>query len=126
MSVLNETAVKQFLAEDSGGPVVMLNLLKFAPSGGAEKYLAYLDKFATTGVQQRYGVEVMYAGTGAPYLAGDGESRDGRPWDMVALVRYPSRQHFADMIVDPDYLAFEHLRTEALTAAVLQPTTPNG
>lgn len=119
MSVLDEAAVEQFVSDGPGDPVVMLNLLRFAPDGGAEKYLAYLEKFATTGVQQRYGVELVYAGSGAAPLATDGE-----PWDMVALVRYPSRQHFADMIVDPDYLEFEHLRTEAVTSAVLQPTTP--
>jgi uncharacterized protein (DUF1330 family) len=43
---------------------------------------------------------------------------------MVALVSYPSRQSFADMVNDPDYEAFEHLRTEAVADAVLQPTIP--
>lgn len=42
---------------------------------------------------------------------------------MVLLVRYPSRQTFVDMVRDPVYLEFEHLRTEALTDAVLQATT---
>ena len=42
---------------------------------------------------------------------------------MVALVSYPSRQHFVDMVNDPDYLEFEHLRAEAVATAVLQPTT---
>lgn len=48
----------------------------------------------------------------------------GQVWDMVALVRYPSRQAFADMIRDPDYRAISHFRNEALAEAVLQPTTP--
>jgi hypothetical protein len=29
-----------YVAEDPDGPVVMLNLLRFRPDGGAEKYLA--------------------------------------------------------------------------------------
>ena len=43
---------------------------------------------------------------------------------MVLLVRYPSRRHFVDMIGDPDYQQFEHLRAEAVSTAVLQPTVP--
>ncbi|AQA03262.1 hypothetical protein BVC93_13480 [Mycobacterium sp. MS1601] len=119
MSVLDEAAVQKFLAEDDGGPVVMLNLVKFEPDGGEAKYLSYLEKFETSGVKERYNVEVVYGGAGSAPLAAD-----GRIWDMVALVRYPSRRHFAEMIVDPDYVAFEHLRSEAVVAAVLQPTTP--
>ncbi len=45
---------------------------------------------------------------------------------MVALVRYPSRQAFADMIRDPDYQAVAHFRSEALVESVLQPTVPLG
>ena len=33
----------QFLAEDPGGPVVMLNLLRFRPDGGRERYQQYVD-----------------------------------------------------------------------------------
>jgi hypothetical protein len=43
---------------------------------------------------------------------------------MVVLVRYPSRQHFTQMVGDPSCHEFEHLRTEALVQAVLQATTP--
>ena len=32
--------LKRYLAEDPGGPVVMLNLLRFAPDGGRERYAA--------------------------------------------------------------------------------------
>jgi hypothetical protein len=40
----------------------------------------------------------------------------------VLLVRYPSRRAFSDMVRDPEYQVGTHLRTEALTEAVLQPT----
>jgi uncharacterized protein (DUF1330 family) len=42
----------------------------------------------------------------------------------VLIVRYPSRQAFSAMVRDPAYQAVTHLRTEALTEAVLQATVP--
>ncbi len=50
----------------------------------------------------------------------------GQEWDAVVLVRYPSREAFSRMVADPQYHAISHLRTEALTEAVLQATTPRG
>ena len=116
MSAL-DTSVSRFLAADPNGPVVMLNLIRFAP-GGQAKYMQYIERFSSSGVNERYGVTIVYAGGGHPSLAADGGD-----WDMVALVSYPSRQNFVDMVDDPDYLAFEHLRSEAVATAVLQPTT---
>ncbi|MEU0498140.1 hypothetical protein [Mycobacterium sp. NPDC006124] len=117
MSALDTSRLDQFLAADPQGPVVMLNLIRFAP-GGHAKYLQYIERFGTSGISERYGVTIVYAGGGHPSLVSDGAD-----WDMVALVSYPSRQHFVDMVGDPDYLAFEHLRSEAVATAVLQPTT---
>jgi hypothetical protein len=48
----------------------------------------------------------------------------GQDWDAVLLVRYPSRKAFSKRVADPDYRQITHLRTEALSEAVLQPTTP--
>ena len=110
-----------YLAEAPDGPVVMLNLLRFAPDGAA-KYLAYAQSFEAAGINAKYGVEVVYAGQGGAALVAE----DGQQWDMVALIRYPSRQHFVDMVNDPVYREFEHLRTEALVEAVLQATVPAG
>ncbi|WP_437964321.1 hypothetical protein WMF04_31985 [Sorangium sp. So ce260] len=47
----------------------------------------------------------------------------GRPArDTVALVRYPSRRAFADMLADPEYAVADPVRMSALSEAVLQPT----
>lgn len=108
----------RFLAEDPGGPVVMLNLLRFRPEGGRERYMQYVEQLG--GIGAKYGLEVVYAGDGGRPLVGE----TGQEWDTVALVRYPSRQTFSDMVRDPDYLAMEYLRTEALIETVLQPTVP--
>lgn len=113
-----EDAVQQMVREDPASPVVMLNLLRFRPDGGELSYLAYLEHNAA--VWARYGVEPLYAGTGGRPLVAE----SGQDWDAVAVVRYPSRQAFLDMIRDPEYLANEHYRTNALTESVLQPTTP--
>jgi uncharacterized protein (DUF1330 family) len=109
------------LAEDPGGPVVMLNLLRFRPDGGREVYQEYVERVGA-GMSAKYGLTFDYLGEGGPVLVGG----DGHAWDMVALVRYPSRQAFVDMVRDPEYRAVAHLRTEALVDAVLQPTVPLG
>jgi uncharacterized protein (DUF1330 family) len=119
MSILDASDLERFVAADPSGPVVMLNLLRFVPDGSV-RYMQYIERFSTSGLNERYGVSILYAGTGHPSLV----AAEGGDWDMVALVSYPSRQSFADMVNDPDYEAFEHLRTEAVADAVLQPTIP--
>ncbi|RBY88415.1 DUF1330 domain-containing protein [Blastococcus sp. TF02A-26] len=109
--------LKRFLQEDPGGPVVMLNLLRFA-EGGRESYARYAAALRETFLG-RYGAEVVYAGDGATPLVAE----EGQAWDAVLLVRYPSREAFSRMVADPEYQQFTHFRTEALTEAVLQPTT---
>ncbi len=109
--------LKRYLAEDPGGPVVMLNLLRFRHEGGRERYAEYLAHFREHGA--RHGAEVLYVGTGSTAVVAE----DGQAWDAVLLVRYPSRQAFSDMVRDPAYSAGTHLRTEALLEAVLQATT---
>ena len=110
--------LKRFLAEDPWGPVVMLNLLRFRPDGGRDSYLSYARHFREQ--SHRFGAAVLYVGDGSTALVAE----DGQAWDAVLLVRYPSRQAFSDMVRDADYSAVTHLRTEALTEAVLQATTP--
>jgi uncharacterized protein (DUF1330 family) len=113
--------LKAFLADDPGGPVVMLNLLRFRrddPDGGRASYAAYLAHFRTHAEPR--GAEVVYLGEGSSALVAE----DGQAWDAVLLVRYPSRQAFSDMVSDPAYQEGTHLRTEALSEAVLQATIP--
>ncbi|MBB2993071.1 uncharacterized protein (DUF1330 family) [Mycolicibacterium iranicum] len=119
MSLLDRSMLQDFLAQGADEPVVMLNLVRFAP-GGAARYQEYFEHFSASGVSERYGVTVVYGGAGHDSLV---SPREG-DWDMVVLVRYPSRRHFVDMVNDPDYQSFEHLRAEAVAEAVLQPTTP--
>ena len=110
--------LKRFLDEDDDGPVVMLNLLRFA-DGKRSSYEEYMRRFAET-FAQRYGVQVVYAGEGSTALVAE----PGQDWDAVLLVRYPNRAAFSAMVADPEYQAITHLRSDALTEAVLQATVP--
>ena len=105
----------RFLAEDDGKPVVMLNLLRFRPDGGRGRFLEYLNLAGP--LVARYGAEIVYAGDGETPLAAE----SGQAWDAVALVRYPTRRAFADMVADPDYQSADPVRLSALAEAVLQP-----
>jgi len=101
---------------DEGGPVVMLNLLRFRPDGGQERYAEY--GAAVAPCLEKVGGRIVFAGQpAAPLLGGDA-------WDLVALVEYPSRQAFLDMIASPEYTTIGHLRTEALTRGELHPMDP--
>jgi uncharacterized protein (DUF1330 family) len=111
--------LKRYLQEDPGGPVVMLNLLRFAPEGGRESYAKYAAALRESYLD-KYGAEVIYAGQGSTAIVAE----PGQAWDAVLLVRYPSRAAFSRMVADPDYQQFTHFRTEALTEAVLQATVP--
>ena len=113
-----DEALEHYLAEDPGGPVVMLNLLRFQPDGGRESYRAYTEHLGALGA--RFGLEVVYAGDGATPLVAEAD----QDWDTVALVRYPSRASFAAMVRSDEYRSGEHLRTAALAETVLQPTAP--
>lgn len=106
---------ERFTTTDVPGPLVMLNLLRFADRAGYEAYLR-----ATAPFLAKVGGEVVYAGlTGEALVA-----EPGQAWDAVLLVRYPSREAFTAMVADRGYREVTQLRTRALTEAVLQPTIP--
>ena len=105
------------IAEDDGGPVVMLNLLRFA-DGGRERYAAYLE--AARPFVDAVGGEVVFLGAGAAPLAAE----PGQAWDAVLLVRYPHPQAWS--------LAFQTSvpgevarRVGDDNVAVFIPTTPS-
>ena len=112
--------LKNLLAEDPGGPVVMLNLLRFKADGGRESYAKYSQALVEEGHLARVGGELLYAGDGSTALVAE----DGQAWDAVLVVKYPSRAAFASMVADADYQKVTHFRTEALEEAVLQATVP--
>jgi uncharacterized protein (DUF1330 family) len=110
---LNQEGFASFAARASeNAPVVMLNLLRFKPDGGQERYAEY--GAAVTPLLEKAGARVVFLGEALPLLG------DGR-WDSVLLVEYPTRQAFLDMIASAEYQAIGHLRTEALEHGELHP-----
>ena len=102
--------LQAFMALDDAGPVIMLNLLKFKPDGQAA-YLKYAA--AVQPILQKLGAKSIFAGRALFCFIGNAD------WDMVALVQYPSKQSFLEMINSPDYQAIHHYREEGLEGQVL-------
>jgi uncharacterized protein (DUF1330 family) len=109
--------LKHFLADDPGGPVVMLNLLRFKEDGraGYEEYARRIQPFL-----EDLGASVLFVGDLSTVLV----APEDHDWDTVLIVRYPSRQAFSSMVADPNYQEITGLRTEALEEAVLQAAIP--
>jgi uncharacterized protein (DUF1330 family) len=113
IDALNPPAFDDFRARASEGPVQMLNLLDFKPGGGAERYGEY--GAAVAPLLERAGAHIVYSG------ASNGAMIGPSSWDLVAVVEYPTRQAFLDMVSSPEYQAIAHLRIEALERAELHP-----
>ena len=109
--------LKHFLADDPGGPVVMLNLLRFK-EGGRESYEEYARRIQP--FLDDADAEILYVGDLSTVLV----APESHKWDAIMIVRYPSRQSFSSMVADPNYQEITGLRTEGLEEAVLQATVP--
>lgn len=108
---------KQLMSQEYTGPIVMVNLLKFKPDGGAESYRKYAE--ATAELMLGKGItRVVYRGKGLMPVIGDEE------WDEIALYEYSSIDAFLEMNRDKRYQAVVHYRTEALVESRLYLTVP--
>jgi uncharacterized protein (DUF1330 family) len=104
---------------DRDGPVVMVNLLKFReraayPDGrdahlsGFEAYMRY--GLAVAKIVEGLGGRMLYAGAVDGLMIGQVDEL----WDQVALVEYPSRKAFSEMVMMPEYNAIEVHREAGL------------
>jgi uncharacterized protein (DUF1330 family) len=105
-------------AKTNDGTVVMLNLLKYAPGGGAKEYGAYGD--SASAMVRALGGRIIYVGRCDQVLIGDAANE----WDAIAVVEYPNRQAFIDMVSKPDYEKASEHRDAGLERTVLIATTP--
>ncbi len=116
--------------EDDGGPIAMINLLRYRdraeyeegaadePCSGREAYLRY--GAVAGGMVAQYGGEVVIGGpVRMTVIAPEGED-----WDDFILVKYPTRQAFLEMIGNPEYQACAYHRTAALDDSRLILTKP--
>jgi uncharacterized protein (DUF1330 family) len=120
----------------SEGEVVMINLLHFdkgeggetgasgasegdGVSTGASAYRDYSDRVVKM-VEERGG-RVIWVGRPEQVLIGDG---DADAWDLVALVSYPNRAAFIDMVTSPKYEEAHTHRERGLDRTVLLACEP--
>ncbi|HUB73207.1 MAG TPA: DUF1330 domain-containing protein [Solirubrobacteraceae bacterium] len=111
--------IRGLMEDDDGGPVVMLNLLRYSGEQGRESYRRYGE--AAAAFLAKAGGRVLYAGECDAQLAGPDETP---AWETLLLVEYPSRTAFVEMVTDPEYQKITPLRSQGLEAAVLHPTRP--
>jgi uncharacterized protein (DUF1330 family) len=97
------------LTEGGDAPVCMLNLLRFRPDGGRDSYLEYAA--GVIPLLAGVGGEVVWQGGADSVVIGD-DAADA--WDLVVIVRYPSRAAFLSMVTSEDYAQIADRRTTAL------------
>jgi len=108
--------VTQLSEAPDGGPLVMLNLLRFKPRAdgidegvtGAEAYARY--SVAAEPFLQGVGGRLLMAVQPQQSVIGPAESE----WDLVLLVEYPSRAKFLEMATNQEYLKAHAHREAAL------------
>lgn len=106
------------IADDQ--PVVMVNLMKFKPRSddgegtGWDAYVRY-SKAAAALIKQRGGA-IVWAGEAKGASFGPAEAGD---WDYVALVHYPNKAAFAEMIASPAYEAANQHRLNGVARHVI-------
>ena len=111
-------AVEALTQSTAPEKVVMLNLLKFRPAGGAASYVEYVRR--VTPILERIGAKSIFAGPVTSTIIGE------QSWDSILLVEYPSRKVFVDMVTSAEYQAIHHFRDEALDCSELHAISPTG
>lgn len=88
---------RSFSTTKGAGPVSMFNVLSYS---NKEKYMGYIKAFGDS-LTPHYG--------GTPKIFGEvvASSGEGKVWDDVAIVRYPSITHFANMLASEEYAAID-------------------
>lgn len=102
--------IQAYMTLDHDGPVVMVNLLKFKPDGGAAEYAKY--GAAVTPILKKIGARILFSGQAQVCLIGNGN------WDAVALVEYPNKMALLQMAQSPEYQAIHHHREAGLAGQI--------
>ncbi len=121
----NSDQFMDYVNSDLEGEVVMVNLLKFkesAESGdgsGSDAYERYGD--AVIKMVESQGGTLLWLGQARHVFIGDADAND---WDSVALVSYPSRQAFIDMVSTNEYREAHTHREDGLENTVVIACAP--
>ena len=120
----NAEQFRQLASSPDAGPVVMLNLLKFKRRAGGEEhsgqeaYMRYGEAAARM-IRERGG-RILWQGRADQVLIGD----PAQNWDAVALVEYPSRKAFMEMVSAPEYQQSHAHRQGGLERTIVIACTP--
>ena len=127
---VTQEAGREFFMKQTGGNVVMLNLLKFKEYADYSQYpdLAPASKISGEEAYQLYikhtlpflraaGSEVLYQGKSENFLIGPKDEK----WDLVLLVKHESKAKFMEFATNKEYLAGSGHRTAALEDSRLLP-----
>ena len=114
-----EQQMEALLKADDGGPVCMVNLLKFKEKAeyedGRETDLSGIEAYqiygAVTGsLIKQLGGDVVFSSVLKGMVVGEVEEL----WDVMAIAKYPTLQSFIEMVASPEYLKVYHHRIAGL------------
>ena len=111
---INQDQFRELLKNPNEKPFVMLNLLKFKKDGGRKSYARYIKEASK--FVEGVGGKLLLFSQPKELLTGT------ETWDILMLVKYPSRKAFLAMTNNSEYLKIHSFREEALENAVLYAT----
>jgi uncharacterized protein (DUF1330 family) len=121
--------IADIAVDNSGEPIVMLNLLKFreraeyadgraSDLSGRDAYMLYGDKMQQ--LVEREGGRIVFSGEVTSLVIGT----VGEMWDVAALVEYPSSSAFARIVTSPEVAAIGVHRAAGLAGQLLIRVAP--
>jgi len=116
--------LQNLLDSDFEGPVSMLNLLKFkeraeyadgrnSDLSGAEAYSLYGEKMAPFVISK--GGRLVFGGRAEHLMLGEVDEL----WDTVAIMEYPSKEAFVEIVSAPEVGEFSVHRSAGLAGQLL-------
>lgn len=123
--------MQAFLAKDIEGPVSMVNLLKFKDKAeyadgretdlsGAEAYALYGQDM--TGWVTSKGGRLLFSGPAHHLVLGEADEL----WDQVAIMEYPSKEAFVQIVSAPEVAEWGVHRAAGLAGQLLIAVTATG
>ena len=120
--------IQDLLKKDDGGPVCMINLMKFREKAkyedGRETDLTGIEAYDLYGkptgeLVAELGGEIVFTAVLKGMVVGEVEEL----WDVIAIAKYPTLQSFIDMTSSPKYREAYHHRIAGLEGQLNIATT---
>ena len=111
--------IQDLLKKDDGGPVCMINLMKFREKAkyedGRETDLTGVEAYGLYGkptgeLVAELGGEIVFTAVLKGMMVGEVEEL----WDVMVIAKYPTLQSFIDLTSSPIYLKTYHHRIAGL------------